>query len=245
MGKRYFTGSFASLKEFWEEKGKTKSFEREYSIRLEGIGQIVNEIHKYLLGRLVLDIGCGPGIAASLFPEGSKVVGLDFSIAMLKSARNRIPRLVQGSAFNLPFHDRSFNVLTCLFVASDYSDKTGIFHEAHRVLQKNGFLLFSDYSLNDEHWKLKRIIRPLMGERCNLFLKDEAFLSNEMRKAGLEVQETKHLQFPAVFKLERYVRSEDEMKRLKTKNLDLWNDLQRCINSKKIDREFLLIIGVK
>jgi len=245
MAKNYYKGSFSGLKEYWEERGETKSFEREYSIRLKGIKQIVNEIRDYLRGQLVLDVGCGPGIAASLFPANSRVIGLDFSISMLRSAKNRIPHLVQGSAFSLPFRACSFNFITCLFVASDYSDKTGIFYEAHRVLRGNGFLLFSDYSLNDEHWKFRRTIRSLMGERCNIFLKDEAFLSNDMRKAGFRVQETKHLQFRTSFKLERYVRSEDEMNRLKTKNPDLWNDVQRCIKNKKIDREFILIIGVK
>jgi len=245
MTKDYYTGSFASLKKFWEEKGKTGAFEREYSIRLEGIKQIVNEIRKYLRGRLILDVGCGPGLAASLFPASSRVVGLDFSISMLRSAKNRIPHLVHGSAFNLPFRDCSFNVVTCLFVASDYSDKIGIFNEAYRVLREDGFLLFSDYSLNDEHWKFRRTIRPLMGETCNIFLEDEAFLSNEMRRAGFEVRETKNLQFRTLFKLERYVRSEDEMNRLKTNNPELWKDVQRCIKNKKMVREFILIIGVK
>jgi len=245
MTKDYYTGSLASLKEFWEEKGETKSFEKEYSIRLEGIKKTVNEIRTYLRGRHILDVGCGPGIAASLFPTDSRVIGLDFSISMLRSAKNRIPHLVQGSAFHLPFPACSFDVVSCLFVASDYSDKTGIFNEAHRVLRENGFLLFADYSLNDGHWKFKRTIRPLMGEKCNIFLDNETFLSNEMRNAGFGVRETKHVQFRTSFKLERYVTSEDEMNRLKANNLDLWIDVQRCIENMKIDREFILIIGTK
>jgi SAM-dependent methyltransferase len=241
----YYKGSFAGLKEFWEERGKTKSFEREYSIRLEGIKQIANEIRTYLRGRLVLDIGCGPGIAASLFPADSKVIGLDFSISMLRNAKSRIACLTQGSAFSLPFRECSFDVVTCLFVASDYSNKTGIFHEARRVLRENGFLFFSDYSVNDEHWKLRRAIGPIMGETSTIFLGDEETLSSEMRKAGFEVKETKHLQFSASFKLERYMRSEDKMKLLRISNPDLWNDLQRCIRNRKIKREFILIIGAK
>jgi ubiquinone/menaquinone biosynthesis C-methylase UbiE len=240
-----YKGSFVGLKEFWEERGKTGSFERDYSIRLEGIKRIVDEIRSYLRDRLVLDVGCGPGIAASLFPVNSRVVGLDFSISMLRSAGNRVQHLVQGSAFNLPFHDFSLDVITCFFVASDYSDKTGIFDEAHRVLGDDGVLLFSDYSLNDEHWKFRRTIRPLMGEQCSIFLKDEGFLSREMEKAGFEVQDTRHLQFCAPFKLERYVKSEDEMSQLEASNFDLWKDVQRCVRNKKIDREFILIIGVK
>lgn len=245
MAEDYYKGSFAGLQDFWEERGKTKSFEKDYSIRVEGIKQIVNEIHAYLRGRLILDVGCGPGIAASLFPADSEVIGLDFSISMLRNARNRILRLVQGSAFNLPFGDCSFNVTTCLFVASDYSDKMGIFNESYRVLKENGFLFFSDYSLNDEHWEFRRTIRPLMGEKCNIFLKDEDSLSNDIRQAGFKVQETKHLQFTTSFKLKRYVRSKNEMNRLKTNNPDLWNDIQGCIKNKKIHREFILIIGRK
>jgi len=245
MTEDHYTNSFTSLKEFWEQKGRTKSFERDYSIRLEGIKQIANETRIYLRGRLVLDIGCGPGIAASLFPADASVIGLDFSISMLRNARNRIPDLVHGSAFNLPFPECSFDVVTCLFVASDYSDKASIFREAHRVLRENGFFLFSDYSLNDEHWKLKRTIRPLMGERCNIFLRDEAFLSNELRKAGFRIQETKHVQFCTSFKLKRYVRSKDEMNRLRTNNPDLWNDVHHRIENKKIDREFILVISAR
>jgi len=243
--KQYYKGSIASLREFWEEKGKTKSFEREYSIRLEGIKQIIKEVRPHLRGQLVLDVGCGPGLATSLFPANTRVIALDFSIWMLRSARNRIAHVVQGSAFNLPFRDSVFSAVTCLFVASDYSDKKGIFCEAKRVLQKKGLLFFSDYSLNDKHWKFKRTIRPLMGEKCNIFLEDEAFLSNMMTKAGFRVQETKRPRFTATFKLERYVGSEDEMTRLKAKNQDLWNDVQLCIKNKKIDREFILISAVK
>jgi len=245
MTNGYYAGNFVGLKEFWEERGKTKSFEKEYSIRLEGIKQIANEICKYLAGRLVLDVGCGPGIAASLFPANSEIIGLDFSISMLKSAKGRISNMVQGSAFNLPFLDGSFNVITCLFVASDYSDKTRIFQEAYRVLRKNGLFLFSDYSLNDEHWKLRRNIRPLIGEKCGIFISDEALLSNEMEKTGFKVRETKRVKFWAPFKLERYIRSENEMNQLEKSNSHLWKELQRCLKNGTIHREFILVSGVK
>jgi SAM-dependent methyltransferase len=241
----YYAGSYLALKEFYEERGRTSAWERRYSIRLEGIKRIVSDIHRYLLGRLVLDVGCGSGIPASLFPASSSVVGLDFSISMLRRAKNRIPQLVQGTVFDLPFSDSSFDAVTCMFVASDYSEKAGIFHEAYRILRKNGFLLFSDYSLNDGHWKFRRIIRPLMGERCNIFLGNEAFLSRKIKKAGFGVQQSKSLPFQAPFRLQEYFKAKDEIDRLKVRLPDLWNEVQRCIRNKKINREFTLIIGRK
>jgi ubiquinone/menaquinone biosynthesis C-methylase UbiE len=241
----YYAGSYAGLKEFWEQRGGTAAWEREYSIRLEGIRRIVSEVRPYLRGRLVLDIGCGSGIPASLFPAGSRIIGLDFSTSMLRRAKNRMPLLVQGSGLSLPIIDSSCGATTCLFVASDYSEKAGIFCEAYRVLQKNGFLLFSDYSLNDGHWKLRRTIRPLMGERCSIFLKDSFSLSEEMRKAGFKVEQAKRIRFQAPFKLERYIKMESELSRLKEKLPSLWNNMQGSIRTKKIQREFILIIGRK
>jgi ubiquinone/menaquinone biosynthesis C-methylase UbiE len=241
----YYTGSYPSLKEFYEERGRTIAWERRYPIRLEGIRKIVSEIRPYLLGRLVLDIGCGSGIPASLFPASSRVTGLDFSVSMLRRAKDRVPRLVQGTVFNLPFSDRSYDAITCMFVASDYSEKAGIFHETHRVLRKNGFLLFSDYSPNDGHWRFNRTIRPLRGEKCNIFLTDELVLSGEIEKAGFDVQQSMRLRFQAPFVLEGYFKAKDEVNQLKTKVPDLWNEVQDCIKARKINREFILIIGRK
>ena len=54
MAEDYYKGSFAGHQDFWEERGKTKSFEKDYSIRVEGIKQIVNEIHTIFVGDLSL-----------------------------------------------------------------------------------------------------------------------------------------------------------------------------------------------
>jgi ubiquinone/menaquinone biosynthesis C-methylase UbiE len=245
MAENTYKGSIPDLREFWEEKGKTRSFEEEYGIRLEGIQRIAAQIRPYLQTRLILDVGCGPGIAASFFPANSRVTGLDFSTSMLRSAKARIPTLLLASAFELPFRNCSFDVVTCLFVASDYSHKTDIFSEAYRVLREGGSFLFSDYSPNDEHWKFRRTIRSIMGQTPNLFIEDEAFLLTQTRRAGFKVEKTTRVQFHASFKLERYMRSEDEMSQLRKENLGVWNNLQRCIRSKEIEREFILIVGVK
>jgi len=185
MKESFYKGSIGSLKEFWEDRGRTGSFERGYHIRLEGISSIVRKAAELIDGKRIPDIGCGLGIAASLFPTNTQVIGLDFSISMLRSARNRIQYLIRGDAFNLPFPNGVFEAATCLFLASDYSSKEGIFSEAHRILEKRGLLLFSDYSPNDEHWILKRRMRPLLGESCNIFI-ECGVPPNQVGKSGVQ-----------------------------------------------------------
>jgi len=244
MKKSFYKGSMGSLKEFWEDKGRTGSFERGYHIRLKGISNIVNKVREFIDGKLVLDIGSGPGIVERFFPQNTKVVGLDFSISMLRSAKKRIPQLVRGNAFNLPFRDEAFEAATCFFVASDYSVKNGIFSEAYRILQDNGFFLFADYSPNDEHWIFRKKIRPLLGESCNIFTESKESLSNKLECAGFKVQETELIRFNPEFELGWYVKSEKELEQLKETDSILWEYVQSRIGN-KIKREFVLLISKK
>ncbi len=245
MEKSFYTGSLASLKEFWEDKGRTGSFERGYHIRLEGVSDIADKVLEFIDGKTVLDIGCGPGVVASLFPNNTKVIGLDFSISMLKSAKNRIQQLVRGNAFNLPFCDEAFGVATCFFVTSDYSVKNDVFLEAYRVLRNNGLFLFADYSPNDEHWILKRRIRPLLGESCSIFIENEESLSKRLEQSGFRVQRTEYINFNPRFELEWYIKSEKELEQLRETDPILREYLQHYMNRKRIRREFILLVSKK
>lgn len=238
-----YKGSVESLKDFWERR--SESFERDYGIRTEGIVRIVNEIAELIKGRLILDIGCGPGIAGKLFPGNSNTVGLDFSISMLRSAKNRIRQLVLGDSLNLPFGSETFQIATCFFVASDYSQKDGIFSEAFRVLQDKGLLLFADYSFGDAHWKLRRRIRPVMGESSSIYIEDGKTLSNRLEQIGFKVREAKLIRFDAAFELRRYVRIETELQLLKETDPDLFTHVQGLTERKRIRREFILLVARK
>jgi len=238
-----YKGSVESLRDFWERR--SESFESDYGIRMEGIDKIVNEVAEFIKGRLVLDIGCGPGIVEKLFPRKTSTVGLDFSVSMLRSAKNRIRQLVLGNSLNLPFGSETFGIVTCFFVASDYSQKAGIFSEAFRVLQHRGLLLFADYSPRDMHWKLRRRIRPVMGESCDIYIEDGKTLSNKLEQAGFRVQEAKLIRFEAAFELRRYVRTQMEFQLLKEIDPNLFKHVQDLAERKKIEREFLLLVARK
>ena len=63
-------------------------------------------------GTRLLDVACGPGfIAGAAAQRGATVVGLDFSAAMIASARRRLPSITfrEGDAEALLFDVASFD----------------------------------------------------------------------------------------------------------------------------------------
>lgn len=238
-----YKGSIELLRDFWESR--SVSFEKDYGIRQKGIVKLANETAKLIDGKLVLELGCGPGIVASFYPRNADVVGLDFSSSMLKRAKKRIRKLVLGDSLSLPFRNETFKVVTCFFMASDYASKESILSEAFRVLETRGVFLYADYSPNDEHWKLRREIGPTLGESCDIHIEGDRELSEKLKHVGLSVQEARLIRFNAEFRLERYVKSRNEIQRLKEISPYLWKRLKTCAESGRIEREFILLASRK
>lgn len=120
--------------------------------------------------RKVLSIGCGSGeLEQRLAEAGHHVVGVDVSLAILKSARRRgMAAAVLGDALLLPFPPGYFDrVLICETIG--YLDLAAAFREANRVLKKRGRLIITTYAPNvPTHIRYKRygyedIVPPLTG----------------------------------------------------------------------------------
>lgn len=98
-------------------------------------------------GLRALDVGCGAGgtlarLAAR--PEVGEVVGLDPSPDALRLARARLgPRVLKGSAVNLPFKDCHFDIVTCFDVFQHLPPGTDrrAAAEIRRVLRPGGLAL--------------------------------------------------------------------------------------------------------
>src|SRR5690348_16459331 len=74
-------------------------------------------------GTWLLDVGCGPGLAAQLATmQGAHVAGLDAAEESLSIARERTPEgdFRAGEIENLPWDDNTFDVVTG-FNASQYA----------------------------------------------------------------------------------------------------------------------------
>ena len=95
-------------------------------------------------GRRVLDICCGTGdLTKELAASGADIHSLDFSFEMLKKGRAKgwLPgKNISADAGRLPFHDKSFYMLTIAFGIRNIPDVDVFLSEALRVLEPGGTL---------------------------------------------------------------------------------------------------------
>jgi SAM-dependent methyltransferase len=110
-------------------------------------GSLARDLVSFLdpaAGAVVLDVGCGTGVAAeataAVIGGGGVVVGLDPSLPMLTRARRRILRLVAGVCPGLPFPDGAFDVVVANLVLSHFADLATAVGDLFRVLRSGGSL---------------------------------------------------------------------------------------------------------
>lgn len=92
-------------------------------------------------GERLLDLACGSGdLAAEAVSTGARVVGLDFSAGMLRTAaaRGLGGGLVRGDALALPLADASVDAVVSGFALRNFVDLPGAFAECARVLRPGG-----------------------------------------------------------------------------------------------------------
>lgn len=107
-------------------------------------------------GGVALDLCCGTGrltreLARSAAPDG-RVVGLDFSERMLKTARKknvRFPQkenisLVLGNAMNIPFADSSFDCVVISWGLRNLPDLAAAVREMVRIVKPGGRVVCLD-----------------------------------------------------------------------------------------------------
>ena len=112
-------------------------------------------------GDTVVDLGSGAGndcfIARRITGESGKVIGIDFTPAMIEKARANAQKLgytnvefIEGDIENLPLEDNTVNVVISNCVLNLVPNKRRAFTEIFRVLKNEGHLCVSDIVLKGQ-----------------------------------------------------------------------------------------------
>jgi SAM-dependent methyltransferase len=114
---------------------------------------------------MALDLCCGQGNAAgALVARGCKVLGADFSRAMLQFACRRLPNVnfIEADAQQLPFDDGAFDLVVSNVGVCHVPDQRRALAEARRVLRPGGrfgMTVWCGPDLSPSYEMLYRIIK--------------------------------------------------------------------------------------
>lgn len=187
------TGSAPMQGDLWSARA------RDYAELQEGhfrpLYESVQHRPELAKSRSILDVGCGPGLAAQVFAQTiANVAGVDASAAFIDIARERMPgRNFRVSEMEtLPDADCSFDVVTG-FNAFQYAASPGsALREARRVAQPQGIVVIATWGLPEDceaagHLKALGALMPPAppGAPGPFALSDESKLKALASEAGL------------------------------------------------------------
>ncbi|MCZ6688653.1 MAG: methyltransferase domain-containing protein [Planctomycetota bacterium] len=202
-------GEYASTREYARRSGISDLLEDYRYPRVKG--RLLQWAGEDRSARSVLDVGCGGGdflleIEKRLGSGGSFFAGIDVvpvrirhSLKKFQSKPNFIA--VLGSAEELPFADRQFDLITCTEVLEHIEHPEAALHEIARVLRPGGTLCLSSPNLTaTDFWErafappgaLRRLVRGTLFRRVpNPYDKPigSRRLLTVLRRAGLRVED--------------------------------------------------------
>ena len=145
---------------WWDETGPFKMLHRINPVRLDFVLKYMNS----LMGRRVLDIGCGGGIfAEAAAKRGAHVLGLDTSMASIEVAKLHAVKSGVDVDYRVCALEKlskkmaKFDLITCLEMLEHVSDPQAIINLMGQYLQEDGFIVVSTIHRTIESY-LKLII---------------------------------------------------------------------------------------
>jgi 2-polyprenyl-6-hydroxyphenyl methylase/3-demethylubiquinone-9 3-methyltransferase len=143
---------FNSQAEYWWDldHGAFRSLHQINPIRMSFILDNVS----LLLGKTILDVGCGGGILTeSLYVEGAEVTGIDLAKNSIEIAKEHA--LMQNYNINyecieisqkVAAYNSKFDVITCMEMLEHVPDPQYIINNISKMLDKDGVAFFSTFN---------------------------------------------------------------------------------------------------
>lgn len=148
-----------------------------------------------LNGMSILDAGCGTGhfCKIAVTRGAAKIVGMDFSEAMIRQAKMDCPNaeFYCNNISTLAFAPGSFDVIICALVLGHIENIDPVLIALSNCLKKSGELIITDFHPILTTKKSKRTFRdPSSGKTIEIahFLHPIQETLTCLRKAGLQIQ---------------------------------------------------------
>ena len=131
-------GTLDIVRLFLRDRGASDEFAQALADR--AVAQLPGPVD----ARLVLDLGCGPGVySRALDRAGAEVVSSDFDPGELARAAEPLRRGVAADGRRLPFPDATFDAVVCSNVLEHTPDPFLVIAEIERVLAPGGWAYIS------------------------------------------------------------------------------------------------------
>jgi SAM-dependent methyltransferase len=160
--------------------------------------EMVEPLLAHLRAARALDVGTGSGRYLPLLRAtgASTVLGIDFSLAMLRRAAASRGR-VCGDACRLPFRRSAFDLINASLMVGDIADLGAWSQEMARVLAARGHLIYSDFHLSWAQRGWSRTFRTADGELHDLSFNPHAIEDHlgALEQAGLRVRTIREPRF--------------------------------------------------
>jgi len=139
----------------------------------------------------LLDVGCGTGyltIKAKEYFSGSKIIGVDFSQAMLNVANLKHDSIawVLTDAHRLPFSDGCFNIVVSNLAYQWANDLSQVFTEARRVMASNGILVCTLFGYDTCQELFQSLVEAKPGALRFVRLPDELQIRKALVASGFK-----------------------------------------------------------
>ena len=190
---------------WWDKDGEFSSLHQINPLRLEWIGKI-----SPLVGKKVLDVGCGGGILAdSMARQGADVLGIDLASKALKVAElHALEAQTQGvfyrqiSAEGLAAEQsQSFDVVTCMEMLEHVPDPSSVVRACTELVKPGGHVFFSTINRNAKAFLFAIVgaeyVLNMLPKGTHEYIKfiKPSELASFCREAGLGQQQTMGLKY--------------------------------------------------